>query len=122
MKKYLYLSVALLTTLSLGACGDDDEPGSGSAANVQFSASSYTLDDEPIEIKVVASQAAASNLNIGFTVGGTATTADDLSDVILGNRNLNRRGVVTIDDLKAHGIRVVDDLNNEIFDEIGDAI
>ena len=76
MKKYLYLSVALLTTLSLGACGDDDEPGSGSAANVQFSASSYTLDDEPIEIKVVASQAAASNLNIGFTVGGTATTAD----------------------------------------------
>ena len=28
----------------------------------------------------------------------------------------------TIDDLKAHGIRVVDDLNNEIFDEIGDAI
>ena len=70
MKKYLYLSVALLTTLSLGACGDDDEPGSGSAANVQFSASSYTLDDEPIEIKVVASQAAASNLNIGFTVGG----------------------------------------------------
>ena len=26
--------------------------------------------------KVVASQAAASNLNIGFTVGGTATTAD----------------------------------------------
>ena len=76
MKKYLYLSVVLLTTLSLGACGDDDEPGSGSAANVQFSASSYTLDDEPIEIKVVASQAAASNLNIGFTVGGTATTAD----------------------------------------------
>lgn len=76
MKKYLYLSVALLTTLSLGACGDVDEPGSGSAANVQFSASSYTLDDEPIEIKVVASQAAASNLNIGFTVGGTATTAD----------------------------------------------
>ena len=122
MKKYLYLSVALLTTLSLGACGDDDESGSGSAANVQFSASSYTLDDEPIEIKVVASQAAASNLNIGFTVGGTATTADDLSDVILGDRNLNRRGVVTIDDLKAHGIRVVDDLNNEIFDEIGDAI
>ena len=49
---------------------------------------------------------------------GTATTADDLSDVILGDRNLNRRGVVTIDDLKAHGIRVVDDLNNEIFDEI----
>jgi hypothetical protein len=48
---------------------------------------------------------------------GTATTADDLSDVILGDRNLNRRGV-----LKAHGIRVVDDLNNEIFDEIGDAI
>ncbi len=28
MKKYLYLSVVLLTTLSLGACGDDDEPGS----------------------------------------------------------------------------------------------
>ena len=27
-----------------------------------------------------------------------------------------------IDDLEAHGIRVVDDLNNEIFDEIGDAI
>lgn len=53
---------------------------------------------------------------------GTATTADDLSDVILGDRNLNCRGVVTIDDLKAHGIRVVDDLNNEIFDEIGDAI
>lgn len=53
---------------------------------------------------------------------GTATTADDLSDVILGDRNLNRRGVVTIDDLEAHGIRVVDDLNNEIFDEIGDAI
>ncbi len=53
---------------------------------------------------------------------GTATTADDLSDVILGNRNLNRGGIVTIDDLEAHGIRVVDDLNNEIFDEIGDAI
>jgi len=53
---------------------------------------------------------------------GTATTADDLSDVILGNRNLNRRSVVAIDDLEAHGIRVVDDLNNEIFDEIGDAI
>lgn len=53
---------------------------------------------------------------------GTATTADDLSDVILGNRNLNRGGFVTIDNLKAHGIRVVDDLNNEIFDEIGDAI
>lgn len=28
---------------------------------------------------------------------GTATTADDLGDVILGNRNLNRGGVVTID-------------------------
>lgn len=53
---------------------------------------------------------------------GTATTADDLSDIILSNRNHNRGGVVTIDDLKAHGIRVVDDLNNEIFDEIGDAI
>ena len=53
---------------------------------------------------------------------GTATTADDLSDVILGNRNLNGRGVVAIDDLEAHGIRIVDDLNNEIFDEIGDAI
>ncbi len=51
MKKLLYFSVALLTTLSLGACGDDDEPGSGSAANVQFSASSYTLDDEPIDVK-----------------------------------------------------------------------
>ena len=51
-----------------------------------------------------------------------ATTSDDLSDVIFGDRNLNRRGVVTIDDLEAHGIRVVDDLNNEIFDEIGDAI
>ncbi len=55
-------------------------------------------------------------------LNGTATTADNLGDVILGNRNLNRGGVVTIDDLKAHGIRVVDDLNNEIFDEIGDAI
>nr|WP_162992779.1 hypothetical protein [Alistipes megaguti] len=76
MKKYLYLSVALLTTLSLGACGDDDGPGSGSDANVQFSTSSYTLDDEPIDVKVVASQAAASDLNIGFTVGGTATAAD----------------------------------------------
>ena len=76
MKKYFYLSVALLATLSLGACGGDDEPGAGSAANVQFAASSYTLDDEPIEIKLVASQAAASNLNIGFTVGGTAAAAD----------------------------------------------
>ena len=76
MKKYLYFSVALLTTLSLGACGDDDGPGSGSDANVQFSTSSYTLDDEPIDVKVVASQAAASDLNIGFTVGGTATAAD----------------------------------------------
>lgn len=76
MKKYLYLSVALLTTLSLGACGDDDGPGSGSDANVQFSTSSYRLDDEPIDVKVVASQAAASDLNIGFTVGGTATAAD----------------------------------------------
>lgn len=76
MKKYLYLSVALLTTLSLGACGDDDGPGSGSDANVQFSTSSYTLDGEPIDVKVVASQAAASDLNIGFTVGGTATAAD----------------------------------------------
>ena len=75
MKKLLYFSVALLTTLSLGACGDD-EPGSGSDANVQFSTSSYTLDDEPIDVKVVASQAAASDLNIGFTVGGTATAAD----------------------------------------------
>lgn len=75
MKKLLYFSVALLTTLSLGACGDD-EPDSGSDINVQFSTSSYTLDDEPIEIKVVASQAAASDLNIGFTVGGTATAAD----------------------------------------------
>ena len=75
MKKFLYFSVALLTTLSLGACGDD-EPDSGSDINVQFSTSSYTLDDEPIEIKVVASQAAASDLNIGFTVGGTATDAD----------------------------------------------
>ena len=55
-------------------------------------------------------------------LNGTATTADDLSDVILGNRNLNRGGLVAIDDLEAHGIRVVDDLNNEIFDEIGDAI
>ena len=51
MKKFLYFSVALLTTLSLGACGDD-EPDSGSDINVQFSTSSYTLDDEPIEIKV----------------------------------------------------------------------
>lgn len=76
MKKYLYLSVALLTTLSLGACGDDDGPGSGSDANVQFSTSSYTLDNEPIDVKVVASQAAASDLNIGFTVGGTATATD----------------------------------------------
>lgn len=76
MKKLLYFSVALLTTLSLGACGDDDGPGSGSDANVQFSTSSYTLDDEPIDVKVVASQAAASDLNIGFTVGGTATAAD----------------------------------------------
>ena len=75
MKKLLYFSVALLTTLSLGACGDD-EPDSGSDINVQFSTSSYTLDDEPIDVKVVASQAAASDLNIGFTVGGTATAAD----------------------------------------------
>ena len=36
----------------------------------------YTLNDEPIDVKVVASQAAASDLNIGFTVGGTATAAD----------------------------------------------
>ena len=75
MKKLLYFSVALLTTLSLGACGDD-EPDSGSDINVQFSTSSYTLDDEPIEIKVVASQAAASDLILGFSTGGTATDAD----------------------------------------------
>lgn len=29
---------------------------------------------------------------------GTATTTDDLSDIILGNRNLNRGGVVTVND------------------------
>ena len=75
MKKYLYLSVAL-ATLSLGACNNDDDPGSGADVNVQFMSSSYTLDDEPIEIKVVASQAAASDLNIGFTIGGTAQAAD----------------------------------------------
>ena len=60
---------------------------------------------------------------------GEAMLSDRIADLveylvvqILGDRNLNRRGVITIDDLKAHGIRVVDDLNNEIFDEIGDAI
>lgn len=78
MKKCLYLlSVAFLATLSLGACDNgDDDSGAGSDVNVQFSASSYTLDDQPIEIKIVASPAAASDLNIGFTIGGTAEAAD----------------------------------------------
>ena len=77
MKKYLYLFVAFVATLSLGACSNgDDDSGAGSDVNVQFSASSYTLDDQPIEIKIVASPAAASDLNIGFTIGGTAEAAD----------------------------------------------
>ncbi len=76
MKKYLYLSVALLTTLSLGACGDDDNPDRVRLPMCNFQHRPIRWTTNRSRSKVVASQAAASNLNIGFTVGGTATTAD----------------------------------------------
>ncbi len=50
------------------------------------------------------------------------TTADHLGNIGLGDTDLDRRGSILIDNLETHGIRIIDDLNDEILDEIGDAI
>ena len=53
---------------------------------------------------------------------GAAMATDDLGDVILGNGHLDRRGVLAIDNLEAHGVDIVYDVDDKVLHKIGDTI
>ena len=49
-------------------------------------------------------------------------TANYLGNVVIGNGDLNSRGLFPIDNLEADGICIINDADNEKLNKIGDAI